>query len=71
MFGLRRTSYSEGFEDGRNFGSMTLLRELCIGHVEMRDGKLIFDENSDYAFFDSKGELVREIDVDNIEFRFE
>ena len=68
LFGLRRESYREGFEDGMTQGAVRLLAEISVGHVAVVDGRLIFDENSNFAFFDGEGNRISEVDLDELDF---
>ena len=49
-------------------GALRLLSEISVGRVAVVDGKLIFGEDSDFAFFDSKGNRIEEVDLGEITF---
>ena len=68
LFGIRRTSYAEGFDDGVQQGSLILLREVCLGHVRVEGDRLVFGDGAAFAFYDGDGRQIREIDMGDLDF---
>lgn len=69
MFGIYREGNKKGYYTGMSDGYLNAIRDLCEGHMSVEGRTLCFDDDTCRFYDTEKGEFVKELDMDELEFR--
>lgn len=62
-------AHRAGYQDGLEQGATYVLRDICEGRIVVKDGKILFDDDCMFGFYNGETKKkLREMEVNDVHF---